>query len=92
MAWAVCTFNGYIGPYADYKNRAPSDFSHSYPDFLNPGVDDLLTTLETLAAEDAEQTGHVQTSGQLPADTSLPDSDEADVTTAGGEGGGNGTD
>lgn len=30
-------------------------FSHAYPDFLNPGVDDLLTTLETLAAEDAEE-------------------------------------
>jgi peroxiredoxin len=24
-------------------------FSHAYPDFLNPGVDDLLTTLEGLA-------------------------------------------
>lgn len=30
-------------------------FSHVYPDFFNPGVDDLLTTLETLAAEDAEE-------------------------------------
>lgn len=27
-------------------------FSHVYPDFLNPGVDDLLTTLEALAPED----------------------------------------
>jgi peroxiredoxin len=27
-------------------------FSHTYPDFLNPGVDDLLTTLEELAAGD----------------------------------------
>jgi peroxiredoxin len=25
-------------------------FSHAYPDFLNPGVDDVLTTLEALAA------------------------------------------
>jgi peroxiredoxin len=30
-------------------------FSHAYPDFFNPGVDDLLTTLEALAAEDAEE-------------------------------------
>jgi peroxiredoxin len=30
-------------------------FSHTYPDFLNPGVDELLTTLEALAAEDAEE-------------------------------------
>jgi peroxiredoxin len=29
-------------------------FGHAYPDFLNPGVDDLLTTLEALAAEDVE--------------------------------------
>jgi hypothetical protein len=26
-------------------------FSRVYPDFLNPGVDDLLTTLEDLASE-----------------------------------------
>ena len=26
-------------------------FSHAYPDFLNPGVDDLLTTLEALTTE-----------------------------------------
>lgn len=30
-------------------------FSHAYPDFLNPGVDDLLTTLEALAAEDGRR-------------------------------------
>jgi peroxiredoxin len=30
-------------------------FSRAYPDFLNPGVDDLLTTLETLAGETAER-------------------------------------
>ena len=27
-------------------------FSQAYPDFFNPGVDDLLTTLEALAAQD----------------------------------------
>jgi peroxiredoxin len=26
-------------------------FSHAYPDFFNPGVDDVLTTLEALATE-----------------------------------------
>ena len=26
-------------------------FSHAYPDFFNPGVDDLLTMLEALATE-----------------------------------------
>jgi peroxiredoxin len=30
-------------------------FSQAYPDFFNPGVDDLLTTLEALAAEDVEE-------------------------------------
>jgi hypothetical protein len=30
-------------------------FSRAYPDFFNPGVDDLLTTLGALAAEDAEE-------------------------------------
>jgi peroxiredoxin len=30
-------------------------FSHAYPDFLNPGVDDVLTTLETLGGEGAEE-------------------------------------
>jgi alkyl hydroperoxide reductase subunit AhpC len=31
-------------------------FSQIYPDFFNPGVDDLLTTLEALAVEDVEET------------------------------------
>src|SRR5258708_24767704 len=30
-------------------------FSHAYPDFLNPGVDDVLTTLEALVVEDVEE-------------------------------------
>jgi alkyl hydroperoxide reductase subunit AhpC len=29
-------------------------FSHTYPDFLNPGVDEVLTTLEALVVEDVE--------------------------------------
>lgn len=32
-------------------------FSRAYPNFLNPGVDDMLTTLEALAVEDVEK-GH----------------------------------
>jgi alkyl hydroperoxide reductase subunit AhpC len=32
-------------------------FSRAYPDFLNPGVDDLLTTLETFTGERGEHTG-----------------------------------
>src|SRR5258708_15141154 len=30
-------------------------FSHTYPDFLNPGVDEVLTTLEALVVEDVEE-------------------------------------
>ncbi len=30
-------------------------FSRAYPDFFNPGVDDLLTTLEALVVEDADE-------------------------------------
>lgn len=29
-------------------------FSQAYPDFFNPGVDDILTTLETIANEDRD--------------------------------------
>jgi peroxiredoxin len=31
--------------------RGTVRFSHAYPDFFNPGVDDVLTTLEALASE-----------------------------------------
>jgi peroxiredoxin len=37
--------------------RSVIRFSHAYSDLLNPGVDDLLSTLEALAAEDAEHSG-----------------------------------
>ncbi len=61
-------------------------FSHAYPDFLNPGVDDLLTTLEALAAEDAEFTGDVPSSGQPRADVPPPGSAEARETPGDGNG------
>lgn len=32
-------------------------FGQAYPDLLNPGVDDLLTTLEVLAAQDGHTSG-----------------------------------
>jgi peroxiredoxin len=38
-------------------------FSRAYPDFLNPGVDDLLTTLEALAGEEGEE---AERAGQPP--------------------------
>jgi alkyl hydroperoxide reductase subunit AhpC len=34
--------------------RGTIRFSEAYPDALNPGVNDLLTTLEALATEDNE--------------------------------------
>jgi peroxiredoxin len=33
-------------------------FSQAYPDFFNPGVDDILTTLETIASEEIEINEH----------------------------------
>jgi peroxiredoxin len=48
-------------------------FSHAYPDFLNPGVDDLLTTLETLAGEKAARAGQSPASSQVTQDHPPPD-------------------
>ena len=61
-------------------------FSHAYPDFLNPGVDDVLTTLEALAAENAESTGDVPPSGQPRADVPPPGSAGARQTSGDGNG------
>jgi len=48
-------------------------FSRAYPDFLNPGVDDLLTTLETLSGEEADRAGQPPTSRQLTQGPPPPD-------------------
>ena len=65
-------------------------FSRAYPDFFNPGVDDVLTTLEALAAEDAEEakraepTEEVPPGGQPRADVSSPGSAEVRETPGDG--------
>jgi peroxiredoxin len=66
-------------------------FGQAYPDFFNPGVDDLLTTLEALAVEEAEQAGQPLKSGQAPHDTRPAESGEAGEASGDGTGDGSGT-
>jgi peroxiredoxin len=64
-------------------------FSRAYADFFNPGVDELLTALETLAAEDAaeialpnEVSHGEETERAEPTDDAPPDGQsQADVPT-----------
>jgi peroxiredoxin len=66
-------------------------FSQTYPDFLNPGVDDLLTTLEALAVEETEQAGQSLKSGQAPHTNRPAETSVTGETSGDGAGGGNGT-
>lgn len=51
-------------------------FSHTYPDVLNPGVDELLTTLEALAAEDVADVGAWRPARVDPLPLRSPESGE----------------
>lgn len=66
-------------------------FGQAYPDFFNPGVDDLLTTLEALAAEETEQLGQFSTDRLAPHGTSPAESGEAGETSEDGIADGNNT-
>lgn len=56
-------------------------FSHAYPYFFNPGVDDLLTTLEALTAEDAEAA--LRVNDNRPADDAEREESTEDAPSGG---------